>query len=229
VTSKATDGRVEWNSINSEQREMVALYSAAQDAWQEVCLVLDAGSGEGGSNAMATECVVINRPIARSMSAQLADLLLNGAVENRGGLPPQHDDDFKTKFMRAFGEEAAVYVGGPEKQGEIGLVVHGFDLPGAVEVAPGTRIFTGGVEAVVESVLDGTHQALDFRWFVGRRADLSTADSAWLPIACARPVALKQCLGLPKPLWHEVMELCGGAVGELSKMELLKRTDLDED
>ena len=59
-------------------------------------------------------------------------------------------------------------------------------------------------------MLDGSRQPLDFRWFVGRRTKVSTADAAWCPIACARPVALKQCLGLPKPLWHEVLELCGG-------------------
>ena len=33
--------------------------------------------------------------------------------------------------------------------------------------------------------------------------DLSTQDFGWVSVACARPVALKQCLGLPKPLWHE--------------------------
>ena len=32
-------------------------------------------------------------------------------------------------------------------------------------------------------------------------------------------VALKQCLGLPKPLWHEVMELCGGECATLSRLE----------
>ena len=46
-------------------------------------------------------------------------------------------------------------------------------------------------------------------------------------MACARSVALKQCLGLPKPLWHEVLELCGGELGELSSIELLKRSDLE--
>ena len=43
-------------------------------------------------------------------------------------------------------------------------------------------------------------------------------DGAWRPGAGARPVALKQCLGLPKPLWHEVLELCGGECRELSRL-----------
>ena len=42
-------------------------------------------------------------------------------------------------------------------------------------------------------------------------------------------MALKQCLGLPKPLWHEVMELCGGELAAWSTIELRKRTDLEGD
>ena len=173
---------------------------------------------------------MINRPIARSMSPQLAQLVLNGAPESREGARAKYDDSFVGRFMRAFGSEAAVYVGGPEQQEQPGLLVHGLDLPGATELAPGTRIFTGGVEAAVETVLSGWWQAqpLDFRWFVGRRRALSTVERGWEPVACARPVALKQCLGLPKPLWHEVLELCGGELAEISKMELLKRTDLEQ-
>ena len=87
---------------------------------------------------------------------------------------------------------------------------------------------TGTRSAKKAAVLAGTRRPLDFRWFVGRRSDLSTADGAWRSIACARPVALKQCLGLPKPLWHEVLELCGGELSELSRIEILKREDVEE-
>ena len=74
--------------------------------------------------------------------------------------------------------------------------------------------------------LDGRATPLDFRWFIGRQGPLRSAGSEWQSVACARPVALKQCLGLPKPLWHEVMELCGGECAALSAIELLKRDDL---
>ena len=108
------------------------------------------------------------------------------------------------------------------------MCIHGFALDGAEELAPGTRIFVGGVEAAVAAVLSGERRPLDFRFFIGRRNDVSTRDGgAWSSIACARPVALKQCLGLPKPLWHEVLELCGGEMAELSRIELLKRPDLE--
>jgi hypothetical protein len=42
-------------------------------------------------------------------------------------------------------------------------------------------------------------------------------------------VALKQCLALPKPLWHKVMELLGGEAEMLSRFKLVQRTDLDSD
>ena len=51
----------------------------------------------------------------------------------------------------------------------------------------------------------------------------------WQCAASARPVALKQCLALPKPLWHEVMELVGGDAEMLSRFEFLERTDLEEE
>ena len=87
----------------------------------------------------------------------------------------------------------------------LGLLVHGVpDLEGASEIAPGLRIYTGGEEAAIDAVLDGRCSPLDFRWFVGRTEGVSTVEGSWLAVACARPVALKQCLGLPKPLWHEV-------------------------
>ena len=131
--------------------------------------------------------------------------------------------------VRACCEQAAVYLGGPEGQSEPGRIVHGFELDGARELAAGTRIFCGGMEAAVEAVLSGARGPLDFRFFIGQRTELSTADGAWTSIACARPLALKQCLGLPKPLWHEVLELCDGPMGELSRVELVKRPDLEDE
>ena len=40
----------------------------------------------------------------------------------------------------------------------------------------------------------------------------------WLPVACARPLVLKQCQALPTPLWHEAMRLCGGDAAEVSRL-----------
>ena len=233
----AKDGKISFAEMSAEEQELVSLYSASKDSWQEVALVLDLGSDTADSDKgaqqplanLARECVVINRPIAKAMNRQLAELVLNGADDARRGLPPLHDAKFVDRFLEAFGDSAAVYVGGPEKQESPGVILHGWDLPGASELAPGTQIYTGGVEAIVDSVLEGTRRPLDFRFFVGRRCEITTTGGAWTPVACSRPVALKQCLGLPKPLWHEVLELCGGSMAELSAIELLKRDDLDAD
>jgi len=220
VAAMATDGKVSIDKVSDEQREMLAMYTSSQDSWQEVALVL-----KGDSVAsVASSALVINRPIAKSMSRQLAELILNGGKDDPN---PRYDPSFVDRFMEAFGSECAVYVGGPDEQDAPGMLIHGFELEGATELAAGTRIFTGGFEAAVAAVQDGTRRPLDFRFFVGRRNEVSTRGGAWTPVACARPVALKQCLGLPKPLWHEVLELCGGEMGELSAIELLKRPDLE--
>jgi len=98
--------------------------------------------------------------------------------------------------------------------------VHGAGALGGAtpELAPGTGIFAGqGADAVVaaaRAVASGTLAPLDVRMFVGRttwpRGELDElcATHEHRPAAAARSIALKQCLGLPKPLWHEVRETC---------------------
>jgi len=213
------DGQISpgFERITPETRELLVKYATAQDAWQEVLLVLEA---DGVSN-VAQSAVVINRPLARSCNVQTAQRLLNGA-----GAQASATDQFIVSFLEAFGEDCAIYLGGPDDTDQPALLVHGLDLPGTKEVAPGTRIFTGGVEAAVKAVLDDIASPLDFRWIIGRRRDVASGPQ-WMPCACARPVALKQCLGLPKPLFHEVLELCGGPNAALSRMELIKRPDID--
>ncbi|KAL3900157.1 MAG: hypothetical protein SGPRY_012512 [Prymnesium sp.] len=217
VAARATNGRIQMGSLPPHEQQLVALFAAAQQEWQQVCLVL---SVKDGSNT----AVAINRPLAKAVNRPLAELLLNG---EKGSTPPKFDESMVDKCVRAFGGQSGVYVGGPKRQREPALLVHGLPLEGSEEIAPGTRIYTGGEEAAIEGVLRGEYSPLDFRWFVGRQEKLHTSTGEWRTLACARPVALKQCLGLPKPLWHEVLELCGGELAELSRMELLKRDDLE--
>jgi hypothetical protein len=115
-------------------------------------------------------------------------------------------------LVQAFGREAAVYMGGPHASDEPALLVHGIaELEGCVQVAPG--IYTGGLSAAIDGVLAGLYQPLDFRFFLGRlqyspqNEALGTLveEGAYQCLACARSLALKQCLGLPKPLFHEGM------------------------
>jgi Uncharacterized ACR, COG1678 len=160
-----------------------------------------------------SEAVILNRPITKSINKQLGKLLLEGS--NGSGVG-SFSHDFVDLVVQAFGDQAAVYMGGPHRQDDPALLIHGFpNLPGAMEIAPGTNIYRGGWEAAVEGVLKGMFQPLDFRFFLGRQSydpkvfpergalQQKVQDGAYQPLACARSLALKQCLGLPKPLWHE--------------------------
>ena len=167
-----------------------------------------------------SEALVINRPITKNINRQLAEILIRGNKDDDDGEKQKFGYDFEfgfeDKMVQAFGKEAAVYMGGPNKQNEPAVLIHGIpNLDGAREIAPGTGIYQGGLEAAVDGILNGSYRALDFRFFVGRQVyDPKThpekgtllqkvQQSSYKPISCARSVALKQCLGLPKPLWHE--------------------------
>jgi len=112
--------------------------------------------------------------------------------------------------MLAFGQECAIYVGGTDDQDEPATMIHGIkDIAGAREISPGTGIYEGGLEAAIDGVLQGKYNPLDFRFFVGchkyeeSSLDVSVVLGKYQPVACARALALKQCISLPKPLWHE--------------------------
>ena len=61
-------------------------------------------------------------------------------------------------------------MGGPDEQHLPGLMLHGVaDLHGSVELAGGSGIYVGGVEAAVKRVLEGSCKAEDFRFFIGRK------------------------------------------------------------
>jgi hypothetical protein len=179
-----------------------------QQTWQEICLLLS-----DNPETACSEAVIINRPISKSINKSLAKAMLEGTSGSGVG---SFSYDFVDSVVRAFGTEAAVYMGGPDMQEEPALLIHGIsDLSGAFEVAPGTGIYRGGWEAAVDGVLQGKYQPLDFRFFLGRQSYdparnprrgvvlQKVQDGKYQPVACARSLALKQCLGLPKPLWHE--------------------------
>jgi putative transcriptional regulator len=217
-------GQIDAATLNDEAAEMLQLYIENQETWQEVCLVLERNVERGTATTL-----VLNRPMAMKLTENLARLVLNGAFTTIN-LGKKKD---LVKFVLAFGNECAVYVGGSQGQEEPAIMLHGIaDLPGATEISPNSGIYRGGIQAAIDGVLEGKYQPLDFRFFLGRHVyDESTLDvqvllGKYQPIACARSLALKQCISLPKPLWHEVLELCGGELKEISSLEMLKRDDL---
>jgi Uncharacterized ACR, COG1678 len=198
-----------------------------QETWQEVCLVVERDEKSGSTSAL-----VLNRPMAFKLTRHLAQLVLEGSFSrtNVAKYGPYSDVQ---RFLMAFGNECAVYVGGPDEQHAPATIIHGFrDLDGAKEISPGANIYMGGVDAAIEGVLAGKYKPLDFRFFTGKHVfekntlEVECLLGKYQPIACARALALKQCISLPKPLWHELLELCDGELKMISHLELLKRDDL---
>lgn len=124
--------------------------------------------------------------------------------------------------------ESRVYCGGFTAQQVIHLL-HGFKLPKSVEVVPGC--FLGGEAAAVEQVAAGTQPLSAFKFFAGAVAwapgqlAQEVADGAWYTAAASRPLLLKQCLQLPKPLWRELLELMGGEYAEAARASYKEEGD----
>lgn len=222
-------GEIDPKYLAPASLSLLETYIDHQNSWQEVCLVADRDFSKGTATTL-----VLNRPMAFSVGRDLARLVLfGGSISDKLAAS---QSKLLVSFLSAFQNTCAVYVGGPDKMDEPAIMIHGFaDLEGAVEIAPGTKVYKGGVSAAVEGILSGKYNPLDFRFFVGRydyeNGDLDVAVHLhkYQSIACARPIILKQCIQLPKPLWHEVLEMCGGELKEISKLELLKRDDVQEE
>mmetsp|Transcript_11690 Transcript_11690/g.14527 ORF Transcript_11690/g.14527 Transcript_11690/m.14527 type:complete len:253 (+) Transcript_11690:50-808(+) len=231
VTDMAQEnGQIDPSKLDAESVELLQLYLDYQETWQEVCMVIDRSEEIGTATTL-----VINRPMAMKLTENLAKLILHGAKNAQRGIIQQGEDvsEQMVRFLIAFQDECGLYIGGPDHQDEPAMLVHGIkDLEGAVEISPGCGVYKGGLEAAITGVLKGVYKPLDFRFFLGRhrytnfQLDKKVALGKYQPVACTRTLALKQCIGLPKPLWHEVLELCGGELKEISSLELMKRDDI---
>jgi glucose-6-phosphate 1-epimerase/putative transcriptional regulator len=200
------EGQIDATQLKEDASEMLSLYLDNQETWQEVCLVTERNEDTGYSKTL-----VLNRPMAFKLTENLGKLVLFGAYpsqrQNKTAASSRTD---LVRFMTAFKNECAVYVGGPDEQGNPAIMIHGIkDLQGAVEISPGSNIYQGGIDAAVEGVLAGKYNPLEFRFFVGCHTyeesslDVAVLLGKYQPVACARALALKQCISLPKPLWHE--------------------------
>lgn len=223
------EGQIDATTLPEGYAEMMQLYLDNQEQWQEVCLVLEQTTSQKGSHSAKT--VVLNRPMAFKLTKELGKIVLMGGYSEETTKEKAKE---LTRFMVAFSEECAVYVGGPDRQGGPAVMIHGIsDLPGAVEISPGAKIYKGGLPAAVDGVLEGKYDPLEFRFFVGCHdyeeslLDIQVLLGKYQPIACSRTLALKQCISLPKPLWHEVMELCeDGDLPDISTLEANKHDEM---
>ena len=201
IADQAQNGQIDSSELDDESSEMLQLYLDNQETWQEICLITSRDETAGTATAL-----VLNRPMAFKLTDNLAQLVLHGGLGNRNR--SQLSTPALNELMNAFGDECAIYIGGPDYQDEPATLIHGYsNLPGSVEIMPG--IYKGGIQAAIQGVTRGLYKALDFRFFVGRHEydentlDLEVLLGKYQPIAGARTLALKQCISLPKPLWHE--------------------------
>lgn len=217
ITSVANEnGKIDPADLDKRSVDILQLYLEHQQEWQHVCLVVDKDERAGTARTIA-----INRPMAFKLSESLARLVLLGAFQatqlddsRKAVIAKQEnsasDTQLLVKFLAAFENECGVYVGGPNSMEAPATMIHGIPyLPGAVEISPGTGIYEGGIEAACDGILSGKYKPLDFRFFIGHTAydnkklDEAVDEGKYQPVACSRPLVLKQCIQLPKPLWHE--------------------------
>mmetsp|Transcript_15035 Transcript_15035/g.36735 ORF Transcript_15035/g.36735 Transcript_15035/m.36735 type:complete len:490 (+) Transcript_15035:270-1739(+) len=249
-------GQIDATTLDEVSSEMLTLFLDNQDNWQEVCLVVEHANSVAKTVVLNRPMgFKLTDNIARLVLNGAFSTRSNKSPNDDDYDDDDDDDDQNTngdrlmsgdsrkegfmdrkalvRFMTAFASECAVYVGGPDDQNMPALMIHGIpDLPGAREISPGSNIYQGGIDAAVKGVLEGEYSPLEFRFFVGchkykeSALDVAVHLGKYQPIACARSLALKQCISLPKPLWHEVMELCGGELGDLSALELSSADDM---
>lgn len=117
--------------------------------------------------------------------------------------------------------ENALYFGGDVGDGTVSFL-HGFaDIEDSEEVAPG--VYVGGFTDAGKLVKKGKKDPREFKFFArycgwapGQLED-ECSRGVWYPVACSRQLALKPVIALPKPLWREVLELCGGELALKAK------------
>ena len=184
-----------------------------------VCLVLHVDEGGALCTGLSLSQPLAS-PWSKDAKLEVARQLLYGSpgevadsATDEGG-----DDSAAARFVAAFGEAFVIYKGGPDGLDQPGTCVHG--LPGRVdsstELAPDTGIYLAPIESATEAVLDGRAPPEAFRFFAGWHEGISVADGAWIAAACSSSLVLRQSGGLITPLWHEVLDLCGGEYAEMS-------------
>ena len=212
--------------------------------WQEVVLVTkhDAGDSSDG--------VVINRPAATESTRELSAALAAALEPETDDVSTCDAEAFQRAFgprLAAYvgkpqPKAAPAETGGDgdgasednakrgDRPKQTAMIIHGLPgLEGAHELSPGLGIFKGGSADAARRVADEQCDPYDFRFFIGKHTwaagelERDIKDGLYRPAACSRGVALKQCLGLPKPLWHEVMDMLGGTSAEISALEMARR------
>lgn len=165
-----------------------AYYRRQKQFLTQAVVFLTAHSSAGSSG------LVLNRPLA----ATAGDLLSAGVFGRSCVLADE---------LHA----SPVYLGGSEgfDDGRPVMAVHGIDVKGAAEPLPG--VFVSGVEELAPMLASGRLQAEEVRLFSGctkwepGELERETDANEWFIASASAAFPLKQCIGLPTPLWRELM------------------------
>lgn len=142
-----------------------------------------------------------------------------GIILNR---PTQYDMGYVSGEPEGPFAKNALYFGGDVGDGTVSFLHGRDDVKGSVEVLPG--VYLGGYESACELVQqDGSAcRADEFKFFARYcgwapgQLESECERGVWYPIAAAKELSLKQVIQLPKPLWREILELCGGELAEVA-------------
>lgn len=141
-----------------------------------------------------------------------------GVILNR---PTQYNMGYVSGDSEGVFAENALYFGGDVGDGTVSFLHGNGQVEGTTEVTPG--VFLGGYEHACEVVKEGRADATDFKFFARYcgwapgQLEGEVKRGMWYPVACCKELTLKQVIQLPKPLWREILELCGGDLFDVSQ------------
>ena len=211
-------------------RDLWTLQQARLRERKQVCLVLDVVGASSSTASAVSLCTPLGASDTTEARLEVARRLLFGRAADECNEACEVEEEARAeRFVEAFGAAAVVYRGGPDGSDEPGLCVHGVPelVQGSMELAEGTGIYICSADSAVEAVLgDNSVPPEAFRFFLGHHADVSVDDGAWCSVACSRGLVLRQNpASLPKPLWHEVLDLAGGDLKEISAAVRVESTE----
>lgn len=141
-----------------------------------------------------------------------------GVILNR---PTQYNMGYVSGDASGPFSKNELYFGGDVGDGTVSFLHGESKVNGSAEVLPG--VYLGGYESACELVGKGEVGAGNFKFFARYcgwapgQLESECERGVWYPVACSKQLALKPVIQLPKPLWREVLELCGGHLEEASK------------
>ncbi|GAB5367016.1 hypothetical protein AAMO2058_001193700 [Amorphochlora amoebiformis] len=227
IYNKCKDSRGRNAKLTRDDMNLLELYQNYMDTWQQVVYITDRDS-RGGSRG-----VTINRPRPECVGT---------LWEER----PEVMTREKERFKRIFGSQV-LYAGAPTVEVEVENKVSVGER-GSRPSRPRTReekykrrwrpvgddndrIYASDIESACDSVESLGACPGHFRIIQGSRewapgeVEAEIDAGLWFSVAASRSLILKHCVGLPKPLWHEIMEMVGDGALETSELEVRKRKE----